>query len=409
MKGQAMRGILAVLALVAVLSPVWTPTAAQELSAIARLDPAASAIVDKGRGIELGFALSQPVPWRVRILANPPRLVLDAREVDWTQIAAVQQSSSRVLDLRAGIFRPGWSRLVMELNGPMAVTSAAMDTEAGTARISLRLDPATDEAFAALAARPEPEGWALPKPADLPRILPRSGGPIVVVLDPGHGGIDPGAEREGHQEAHLMLTFAREFKEALQRDGDFLVVLTRDEDVFVPLETRISVARAVGAQVLISLHADALAEGNASGATLYTLSDDASERAGRALAERHDRDDLLAGVDLTEQDDLIANVLMDMARTETAPKVDRLAESLKVAIKAADLRMHRHPIQSGGFSVLKSPDIPSILIELGFLSSARDLARLTDPEWRARMIGALRAGLVSWVAQEAALSGAAKP
>jgi N-acetylmuramoyl-L-alanine amidase len=226
------------------------------------------------------------------------------------------------------------------------------------------------------------------------------------VLDPGHGGIDPGAERDGQREADLMLTFAREFKESLQRGGDMIVILTRDDDVFVPLETRISIARAAGAHVFISLHADALAEGDATGATLYTLSEDATDLAARALAERHDRDDLLAGVDLTDQDDLIANILMDMARTQTAPKVDRLADALKTAIKAEGLRMHRRPIQSGGFSVLKSPDIPSILIELGFLSSQRDLARLIDPAWRARMSKALQSGLAQWAEAEAALAGA---
>ncbi len=125
-----------------------------------------------------------------------------------------------------------------------------------------------------------------------------------------------------------MLTFARELKEALVRDGGRHVVMTREEDVFVPLETRISIARAAGADVFLSLHADALAEGEAVGATIYTLSDEASDEASATLAERHDRDDLLAGVDLTEQDDLVAGVLMDMARTETAPRTDRLAEAL---------------------------------------------------------------------------------
>lgn len=404
-----MRGILAVWAAVILLASAAGPGGAQELSAIARLDPAGSAISDQGRGLDVAFALSQPVPWRVRLLAAPPRLVLDTREVDWTQINAVAQNSKRVRALRAGVFRPGWSRLVLELAGPMEISAAAMNTETGAAQISLRLEPATEAAFATLATKPEPEGWALPEPADVPKILPQAGTPLVVVLDPGHGGLDPGAERDGLQEAQLMLTFARELKDSLQRDGDFLVVLTRDDDVFVPLEARISVARAVGAQALISLHADALAEGDASGATLYTLSEAASDLATRALAERHDRDDLLSGVDLTEQDDLIAKVLMDMARTETAPKVDRLAQSLKAAIKSEGLRMHRSPIQSGGFSVLKSPDIPSILVELGFLSSTRDRAQLTDPAWRARMIGALRAGLLAWAAQEAAVSGASKP
>ena len=230
-----------------------------------------------------------------------------------------------------------------------------------------------------------------------------TGWPVVVVLDPGHGGIDPGAEREGQTEAKLMLTFARELKEALLRDGRFKVVMTRNEDVFVPLETRISIARAAGATVFLSLHADALAEGEAQGATVYTLAEEATDEAAQALAERHDRDDLLAGLDLSAQDDVVVTVLMDMARTETQPRVDRLAGHLVGAIKGAELRMHRHPHQQGGFSVLKSPDIPSALVELGFLSSARDLKRLEDPEWRARMAAALVAGLAAWAEEDRAI------
>jgi N-acetylmuramoyl-L-alanine amidase len=382
------------------------PAAAQELSALARFDPEASSLQARGEGLDLSLVISQPVPWRVRHRSDPPRLILDLREVDWTGIDRLALPGSHVAGVRAGVFRPGWSRLVLELTGPMVVTSAAMDTRAGT-RIALRLDPASEADFAQRAAQPDPPGWALPAPADLPQPAMRGEGPLVVVLDPGHGGLDPGAEAGGHKEADLMLTFARELKEALLREGGVIVVLTREEDVFVPLETRISVARAAGADLFLSLHADALAEGEAVGATLYTLSTAASDRAAATLAERHDRDDLLAGVDLTEADDLVAEVLMDMARTETAPRVDRLARTLRDAIKAEGLRMHRRPIQSGGFSVLKSPDIPSLLIEIGFMSSARDLARLTDPDWRARMARALVAGIGTWAEGEAALRGTA--
>jgi N-acetylmuramoyl-L-alanine amidase len=376
---------------------------AQELSALARLDPAASSLRDAGAGIDLTLSISQPVPWRVRVLDEPPRVVLDFREVDWRGIDRVAQGSAHVETLRAGIFRPGWSRLVLALDGPFAVTQAGMSTQNG-ARVTVRLDPVDPVEFAVAAAQPEPDGWALPDPAMLPKATPRKGGPLVVVLDPGHGGIDPGAERDGLSEAGLMLTFARDLKEVLLRDGGFSVVLTRDEDSFVPLETRISIARAAGADLFIALHADALAEGEASGATLYTLSDEASDEAARTLAERHDRDDLLSGVDLTQQDDLVATVLMDMARTETSPRTDRLALSLQAAINEAGLKMHRHPIQQAGFSVLKSPDIPSILVELGFLSSASDLARLKDPEWRAKMTAALRDGIKAWAADDAALA-----
>jgi N-acetylmuramoyl-L-alanine amidase len=378
------------------------PALAQELSGLARLQPAASSVADAGSGVAVKLALSQPVPWRVRLMAEPPRLVMDFREVDWTGIDGVARSGKSVVDLRAGSFRPGWSRLVMELAGPMRVASAEMQTGGDAARLVLRLEPASAAAFAAAVAVPEPEEWALPKATDLPKPRVEGEGPLVVVLDPGHGGIDPGAERDGVNEAGLMLTFARELKEVLLRGGGMTVVLTREEDVFVPLETRITVAREAGADVFLSLHADALAEGEAVGATIYTLAEDASDEAAATLAERHDRDDLLAGVDLSGQDDLVATVLMDMARTETAPRTAALAEALAGAIKAEGLKMHRFPLQQAGFSVLKSPDVPSVLLELGFLSSERDLARLTDPKWRARLAKALQAGLAAWAVEDAA-------
>ena len=391
--------------LVAAMVAVWVAlggASAQDLSALARLDPQSSSIGDTGQGVVVSLALSQPVPWRLRVLDAPPRLVLDVREVDWSGIAQVSQASVRVTELRAGVFRPGWSRLVMEMTGPFLVDQAEMRTTEGSARLVLRLEPASPGAFAAKAALPEPEDWAPPKAADLPRPERRGDGPVVVVLDPGHGGIDPGAEREGLSEAELMLTFARELKETLLRAGGFTVVLTRNEDVFVPLETRISIASAAGASVFLSLHADALAEGEAVGATIYTLAADASDAAAATLAERHDRDDLLSGVDLTGQDDLVAKVLMDMARTETLPRTQLLAETLRTAMESAGLKMHRIPLQQAGFSVLKSPEIPSVLIELGFLSSPGDLARLQDADWRARMTQAIVAGLQSWSVADAA-------
>lgn len=386
------------------LVSAWLPAPllAQGLSALARLDADQSSLEDDGTAAAISLSISQPVPWRVRVLDQPPRVILDTREVDWSGINTVPMQSKNILNVQAGVFRQGWSRLVLELSGPMRIDMAEMTTQ-GDVQLNLTLVPETPEAFAQAAALPEPPEWALPRAADLPKRASIGQGPVVVVLDPGHGGIDPGAERDGLTEADLVLTFARELKEVLVRDG-FLVVMTREEDVFVPLEARISIARAAGAHVFLSLHADALAEGEAVGATIYTLSDEASDAAAQALAERHDRADLLAGVDLTAQDDLVASILMDMARTETAPRIGRLVQALESAIKAKELRMHRVPHQTGGFSVLKSPDIPSVLLELGFMSSARDLARLTDAEWRGRMAQAILNGIRAWVAEDAALS-----
>ncbi len=385
------------------------PAGAEGLSALARLDVASSSVEGRANGgLEVSFDISQPVPWRLRFLDAPPRLVIDTREVDWTGSSGLELPT-QVLALRAGSFRTGWSRLVIELAGPVKLGTAEMATGGERAVIRISLEPSDPEAFAIEAAKPDLPDWAAPEEAELMAPLPEGSGPLVIVLDPGHGGIDPGAERDGTTEAELTLTFARELKEVLLRDGRFSVILTRDDDIFVPLETRTSIAREAEADLFLSLHADALAEGEAQGATVYTLAEEATDAASDALAERHDRDDLLAGVDLSEQDDVVADVLMDMARTETEPRTARLADALVAAIKAAEIRMHRKPHQTAGFSVLKSPDIPSILLELGFLSSERDLNRLIDPDWRAKLAGAIQQALVSWAAGEDALRAVANP
>jgi N-acetylmuramoyl-L-alanine amidase len=224
-----------------------------------------------------------------------------------------------------------------------------------------------------------------------------------VVLDPGHGGIDPGAQYEGLSESDLMLTFARELRELLIRAG-FDVAMTRDADVFVPLEARVTFAREVEADVFLSLHADSLPEeaGSAHGATVYLLSEEASDIASQRLAERHDGADLVAGVDVTGQGDEIALVLMEMARVETEPRSRHLAEMLIAEITEEAGRMNHRPLRSAGFSVLRSPSVPSILIELGFLSSPRDRAKIADPEWRAKAAKGIRDALVLWADEDAA-------
>ena len=414
-KGGQMRRLLQrVILVMSIPLAGYAPSAvAQELSGLARLNAAASQVRDDGAGIAIDLALSQPVPWRVLTLHSPPRLVLDFREVAWqgVDLVALAQAETagagRVTALRSGVFRPGWSRLVLEMDGPYAVTAAVMDTSQGGARVMVRLQPVSLAEFAAMAGAPASALWDLPAPAlvEPGKLRQRGEGPLVVVLDAGHGGIDPGAERDGLTEAALMLTFARELREMLVRTGGFRVVMSREEDVFVPLETRISVAHAVGSDVFLSLHADAIAEGVATGATIYTLAAEASDAASAALAERHDRADLLAGVDLSGQDDVIAAVLMEMARTETSPRADRLADTLVAAIQAAGLRMHKRPRLFATFSVLKSPDIPSVLLELGFLSSANDLTDLQDPDWRARMQAAVVTALQAWAVADAAEAG----
>lgn len=384
---------------------------AQEMSALARLDPAASFIRDDGPdGLAIDLHLSQAVPYRVFTLDQPMRLVLDFREVDWSGVkSGALLTGERASGVRFGVYRPGWSRMVVDLSTPMQLKRAGMVTDPyeGEATVQLRMESVGIDEFKASTGSPDIGIWS-PRPAlDIapPNKQTEGERPMVVVLDPGHGGIDPGAQVDGQIEAHLMLLFARELKELLTRSGGFDVVMTRDEDVFVPLERRISIARAAGGDVFISLHADMIREGSASGATVYTLSQSASDEASEKLAERHDRNDLLAGVDLSGQDDVIADVLMDLARLETAPRTTRLADYLVKGLRNQIGRMHKRPRQSAGFSVLKSPDIPSVLIELGFLSNPDDLQNLTTPEWRAKAAEGIRRALVIWAQNDAAEAG----
>ncbi len=364
-----------------------------QMTALSWVDPVESGVSEADGKVAFTLSLSQPVPWRVFTLDDPRRLVIDLSEVIWADDLGV--ASARIASVQTGAFEAGWSRMVAELTEPMVVATAGMTTgaEDGTAVLNVVLEPATEAEFAA-SARPlematATIAGATPVPDD---------GVMRVMLDPGHGGVDPGAEVGGLKEADLMLQFARELREVLLRAGGFEVFMTRDDDLFVPLETRITLARTAGADVLISLHADALPEdaGSASGATIYVLSDDASDLASQRLAERHDQSDLLAGVDLKGQGDEIALVLMELARRDTEPRVALLANTLVETISQVAGPMNGKPLRAAGFSVLKSPDIPSVLVEIGFLSSERDRKNLVDREWRLRMAQGIRNGLRAW-------------
>ena len=193
-----------------------------------------------------------------------------------------------------------------------------------------------------------------------------------------------------------MLGMGLALRDALRRAGDIEVVLTRERDMFVSLPGRVALAHQVGADAFVSLHADALSQGQARGAAIYSLSEQASDAASAQLAAQHDRADILAGVDLSGTDDQVASVLMDLARTETMPRTATLAGALIENLAAAGGPMNKRPRREAAFSVLKSADIPSVLVEVGFLSDPRDLANLRDPVWRSVMVEALAAGILQW-------------
>lgn len=381
---------------------------AQEFSGLARIDAAQSQISDTRSGAEISLGLSQGVPYRLFTLDGPPRLVLDFQEVDWSGLNTRDLlTGDHVTRAQFGTYVPGWSRMVLELAGPMQISAAALNVDPVTAAASLgvTLQQTDPESFAQSVGAPQDARWDLPQPEPLRRVPERSDtAPLLVVLDPGHGGIDPGAEAPGGiREKDLMLQFALQLGEVLVRSGQFEVQVTRDGDYFVSLERRTALAHQAGADLFISLHADSLSQGQAHGATVYTLSKEASDVASARLAERHNRNDLLSGTDLSQTDDLVAGVMLDLARQETQPRSEALARAIVNALKTHAGPVNRKPLRSAGFSVLKSADIPSILIEVGFMSSARDLANLQDPDWRQRMIAALLKGLIDWRIQDEAL------
>ncbi|AGT08448.1 N-acetylmuramoyl-L-alanine amidase [Paracoccus aminophilus] len=389
------------------------PLAAQEVPAepgAAKISVSQSAIAAEGRDrgkprpLDITVATSRAVPFRTYFLADPPRLVVDFRDLDFRGAKPeTMPGADQVPGLRWGNFREGWSRLVVELAGPYAMKNALQSAENGASALHLRIEPVKDKDFVvrpdALAAL-----WDLPQ-STVPPAKPRaateaSTRPLRIAIDPGHGGIDPGAQVGAISEAAVMLGFTRELTEVLQASG-FEVIPTRIDDSFVPLERRMTKARAAGADLFLSFHADALPAGQAAGATIYIWNSDANDRAADELASRHDRDDILSGVDLTGTDDEVAQVLMDLARTENHPRSESFAKMLAAELSQQGFDMHRRPVRGAAFSVLKSPDIPSVLIELGFLTDASDRANLFDPDWRGRMSQSIARAIGIWSKDEA--------
>lgn len=396
------RAVL-IIALLCLCTPVFAPVSAQTLGASARALPDGSSLTGNRRGTELQLALSQAVPFRVFTLSDPMRVVVDFRTVDFSALPADFDDARDVESVQmGGASTPGWSRIVLTLSAPQSLDVAAMETDdsTGQAVVSLTLSPTDADSFAHSAgAPPGLDAVLLPVVTQTP---PPADDTFVVMLDPGHGGIDPGALRGGFTEAELILSFARELREVMRRTGRIEVAMTRDADVFVPLPTRVTLARAAGADLFISLHADAIAEGRAQGATIYTLSDEATDAATAALAEQHDRADLLQGVDLSGSDDEVVSVLLDLARIETAPRSRAFADILVQAIETTGLDLHAQPRSEGAFSVLKAADFPAVLLEIGFLSEGGDLENIQDPQWRARMQAAITGAVIAWGQADAA-------
>ena len=351
--------------------------------------------------VSIELALTQGVPYRIFFLNGPDRLVIDFNELRFDGLTATTLGQAEEIPAyRFGSIGPGWSRMVFDLSRPMELVreNLAFDPQQGLAKLTLKLRPSEREDFDAVAGVPDTLR-AQQRPEPSLTLGPPSEG-FVVFIDAGHGGIDPGAVEGALTEAELMMSLARRLREEFRKYDGVSVVLSRSDDHFVSLEDRIAFAHAAQANVFLSLHADAVTEGVARGATVYTLSENASDEASAKLAERHRRDEILAGVDLGQADDEIANVLMDMARRDTGPKSIALAQAVIEALRVGMGDVNSRPHRTADFSVLKSASIPSILIEAGFLSTRQDRENLMDPAWRSKFAQSVALGVLTWADQD---------
>ena len=381
-------------------------------------------------GVRIVVDLGRKVPYEQRTLDGPPRLVLDLPDVSWQLPKRRSTRSYRfVSGFRFGQLQEGISRLVVDIDGPFEIEKVfelpPSDTSGyrivtdilplppGTAMRPQRMSRKSNVAgITPHLPKPRPRMERRPRRNDvvadnrdvarrnnqrnretvhIPAQRPRfSVAKRMIVLDPGHGGIDPGASgRNGTYEKNVVLDIALELRRQLLDTGRYDVILTRGDDSFVRLRDRLQIARASEGHLFLSLHADSLA--NASevrGAAVYTLSDQASSEEAARLASNENRADILGGIDLSQHEPIVTQILIDLAQRDANSKSLKIADILVEELSDV-APMLRKRQQQAGFVVLKSPDMPSALIELGYLSNADDEKRLTSSRHVTDLAGAI--------------------
>jgi N-acetylmuramoyl-L-alanine amidase len=360
----------------------------------------------------LVIELSDPINLRAFSLANPNRVILDMPEVAWRMgTPPVPSGKGLIKAYRYGLFRAGNSRMVIDLGRPARLgETLAIPPVAGFGyRVVIDLFPTSQSAFESQA------GW----PADLKKreadaerramvaTAPPVAGRKVVVIDPGHGGVDSGTQGvNGLLEKDLVLAEGLKLAAALKARG-FTVFMTRDKDNFVPLRDRVSFGRAHRADLFISLHADSNPDASVTGLSIYTLSDGRSDREAAALAKRENQSDVIAGVDLAGNSP-VAPILIDLAQRDTINKSSRFAEGALAQLAGATDILPRSPHRSASLAVLVAPDVPAVLIELGYLSNRADAAQMNTEAWRARVAGAIASAVARHLGSEPAAGTRAK-
>jgi N-acetylmuramoyl-L-alanine amidase len=358
--------------------------------------------------------IDKAIVFRAFTLADPYRLVVDIPQVNFRLPAGTGVAGRGLVKaFRYGLVMPGGSRIVFDLTGPAKVTSSTMLAAANgqPPRLVLELEETDAASFKqAIAAQSAPalkssisETNAMASPPVVPKPATPPDPRPVVVIDPGHGGIDNGTRAGEETEKNLVLAFGLALRDRLEKSGKYRVVMTRTDDTFIPLDDRVKIGRSQAAALFVSIHADYLphGDGDVQGATIYTVSDKATDAEAARLAESENRADAIGGVNLTQEPTDVADILIDLAQRETRTFSNRFAHLLMSEMKSAT-RMHKHPLKSAGFRVLKAPDVPSVLVELGYVSNKADLDHLLSESWRSKTVGSMAQAIDVFLAKRLA-------
>lgn len=382
----AVRGVAAGLRALAglvtgLLLAAGDPARAQPASLVA----IAAEIEEAGEETRLSVVLNGPIEARAFSIDRPDRVVVDLPRVSFRVAPETRPSGGLVASTRLGLFSSERSRIVLELSAPARV--ASLDVAArpdGAFVMSLALVPASAEDFARNVAEDAQALRAASRAREaLPDASAAGDGRPTIVIDPGHGGIDPGATTaDGIEEKEIVFAFALRLRERLAESGRFRVVMTREEDVFVALSERVAIARAAEADLLVSIHADSISTApQVSGLTVYTNAERASDAASANLAARENRADVAGGIARDEVDGEVADILRELTQRETRGFSHVFARTLVDGMQSV-ARLNRNPHRQAAFTVLRAYDVPSVLVELGYLSSRRDIELLVSDEWR---------------------------
>ena len=382
-----------------------TPAAAQAPEAF----PVATDVRLAGdeRETRLVFDLTRRVEIRSFTLADPYRVVVDLPQVTFAlPPRAGDTGRGLVKAFRFGLIMQGGSRIVLDVAKPVRIERAqVLDSAHGQpARLVLDLAAIERDAFMRNLAQ-ENRTRAQPRAA-APAPAASSDPRPLVVIDPGHGGLDTGTKGPaGEMEKTIVLEFAALLSDRIAQGGKYRTAMTRADDTFIPLGERVQFARDRQAALFISIHADYLArsEGDAQGATVYTLSETATDSDAARLADAENHADVIAGLDLSQEPNDVAGILIDLAQRETKSFSHHFARTLVSEMKHS-VRLHRNPLRSAGFRVLRAPDVPSVLVELGYVSNKDDLKLLNSVEWRARAADTIAAAVGRFFASTRAAS-----